>query len=339
MSGANTWLVVKQALLILQHLQAKSADKETLMASVRREVPDAYSQATAKGRSSSFERDLRNLRERLYVDIQWAPRERVYRLVDPGPLFRLSLADSAMEGLAFLLETFEPTEGEGGEVVVPFIEQVLAQLSDDQQRRLQRQNATLRMDLRRLDRGEIAPKVWEEVRYAVAHRRLLRFSYLAPRHEKPEPRTHKIEPYELRFHRGHYEVLGYCLNWSNPYGYEKAHAGWFRYRLDRIVPEGLEVMPDILPPGQRQRRLLTICYRISPTLARGGISRHFEEMATSEPDENGWVTVTGKTTDLFEAKRILLAYGQHCVVLSPSSLRDDVREAVSNAAKLYSLEE
>ena len=111
------------------------------------------------------------------------------------------------------------------------------------------------------------------------------------------------------------------------------------YRLDRIVPEGLEVMPDILPPGQRQRRLLPICYRISPTLARGGISRHFEEMATSEPDENGWVTVTGKTTDLFEAKRILLAYGQHCVVLSPSSLRDDVREAVSNAAKLYSLEE
>lgn len=185
-------------------------------------------------------------------------------------------------------------------------------------------------------RQKIEPIVWQKVNHAISNRHVLRFDYLAPRHEKPEPRTHIVEPYDpVRYHQGHFELRAFCRYWSNPHGWEKADAGWIRYRLDRIQPDGLEVLPEILHLSQRQKRLVPVCYRISPDLARGGVSQHFEEMEVGQPDKNGWVEVTGKTTDLFEAERVFLAYGQHCVVLGPPELVTKMKQAASEMAQFY----
>lgn len=335
MSGAETWRVVRQALALLQQLQRGPANRATLMNAVQHVVPDAYRQETESGRDSSFDRDLWNLRHRLEVDIEWDAKDRAYHLRDLGPLFDLWLSSDELEALAFLIDTFDVAEGEAGEIARPLIEQIQSLLPDDQLRRLERQNATLRVDLGRLDEGEIAPAVWEQVRYAVKNRRVLRFQYMAPRHEKWEPRAHKVEPYEIKYHRGHFELRAYCLHWSNPDGWEKAHAGWFRYRLDRILPDDLQVLPDMLAPGQRSKRMIPIRYRISPRLARGGVSRHFEEMEIGQQEADGWVTVTGKTDNRFEAMRILLAYGEHCVALEPPELAEDMAAAARGMANLY----
>ena len=102
MSGAETWQVVQQALALLQQLQRAPADRATLTDAVQRVVPDAYRQETPKGRESSFFRDLRNLRARLKVDIEWDAKDRAYYLRDPGPFFGLWLSGGALEGLAFV---------------------------------------------------------------------------------------------------------------------------------------------------------------------------------------------------------------------------------------------
>ncbi len=319
---------------MLRHLQRGPADRKTLMQAVREAVSDAYGPGNDDARRKRFERDLWNLRHRLGAWVEWDPVQRVYRLVDGGPWASLALPEEAMRGLAFLLETFGPESG-AAEIVQPLLNALLAVLPADQRRRLEGQSAELRLDLRRLDEGEIAPLVWREVRRAVARRRVLRFRYLSPRHERPRPRTHTVEPYELRFHRGHYELRAYCRHWINPFGQERINAGWFRYRLDHILAEGLEVLPDVLPPGQRRRRQETVRYRLAPQLARGGVSRHFAEMTVSAPDAEGWVEVTGKTDDLFEARRILLAYGENCRVLAPPSLVREMEQAARGMADLY----
>lgn len=333
MSGSK-WEAVRRCLAILQRLQQGPANRKTLMQAVREALPDAYGTGTSDSRRKCFERDLENLRYQLGATVDWDPEANVYRLVDIGPSGYLSLSDKALRGLALLLNAFGPESG-ASEVVHPLLNEILSALPLDRQRRLERTSSALRLDLRRLDTGEIVPVVWEKVYRAVTQRQVLRFQYLSPQYEQSIARTHTVEPYILRFHRGHYELRAYCRHWTNPQGQERYEAGWLRYRLDRISAEGIEILPEKLPPGQRRRRMIRVRYRISPKLVAGGMSRHFEEMTAREPSAEGWVEVTGTTDDLFEAQRVFLAYGEHCVVLEPLDLVRKMKRVVQEMAKLY----
>jgi predicted DNA-binding transcriptional regulator YafY len=332
--SGSKWEAVRRSLVILRRLQQGSADWKILMRAVRETLPDAYSTGTSETQRKCFDRDLENLRNQLGATIKWDPKVNIYRLIDIGPLGGLDLSDEALRGLALLLDTFGPENG-ASEIVHPLLSEVLSVLPLDRRRDLERTSSALRLDLRRLDSRKISPIVWEKVHRAATRRQVLRFQYLSPRHEQPIARTHTVEPYSFRFHRGHYELRAYCRHWANRQGRERYEAGWFRYRLDRILAEGIEILPEKLPPGQRQRRMIRIRYRISPKLVAGGISRHFEEMDVGEPNAEGWVEVTGKTDDLFEAQRVFLGYGEHCVVLEPLDLVRKMKGVVQEMAKLY----
>lgn len=332
----SKWHVLRRCLAILQRLQQGPVDRTGLMQAVRELVIDPYGDGSEDAQRKRFERDIENLRTQLLVQIDCEPPKYKYQLVDPGPLAGIGLPQNALYGLAFLLNAFR-SEDNVTDVVQPFLDGVLNILPAYQQRELAKFSSTLELNLQRLDSGEIAPIVWEKVRLAVQRRQLLRFSYIARRHEERLPRTHTVEPYKFRFFRGHYELKAYCRHWSNPYGQERNNPGWFRYRLDQVQPEGIEILPDKLPMGQRAQRLIGVRYRLAPTLARGGVSRYFEEMQVSEPDEAGWVEVSGKTDDLFEAERIFLAYGEQCMVLEPAELAHKMRQTVEKMAKLYQI--
>jgi predicted DNA-binding transcriptional regulator YafY len=332
--SGSKWETVRRCLAILRRLQQGPADRKAVMQTVREVLPDAYSTGTPDVHRKCFERDLENLRNQLAATVEWDPKVGVYRLIDVGPIGGLDLSDKALRGLALLLDTFGPESG-ASEVARPFLDGVLSALPSDRRRQMERTSSVLRLDLRRLDPEKTPPVVWEKVHRAVARRQVLRFQYLSPRHEQPIARTHTVEPYSLRFHRGHYEIRAYCRHWASTQGQERYEVGWLRYRLDRILADGTEILPEKLPPDQRRRRMMRIRYRISPKLAAGGVSRHFEEMTIGEPDVEGWVEVTGKTDDLFEAQRVFLAYGEHCVVLEPLDLVRKMRGVVQEMAKLY----
>lgn len=335
-TSESRWHVLRRCLAILQRLQQGPADRAELMQAVREFVIDPYGEGTADAQRKRFERDIESLRDQLLVQIDCPPPTYKYQLVDVGPLVGISLSPDALQGLTFLLNVFNP-ESAATDIVQPFLDSILNLLAAHQQRELARLSATLELSLRRLDTGIIAPIVWEKVRTAVQKRQLLRFNYVARRHEQRLPRIHTVEPYVFRFFRGHYELKAYCRNWSNPYGQERHDVGWFRYRLDHILEKGIEILPDRLPAGQREQRLITLRYRLSPNLARGGISRHFEEMHVHEPDSHNWVEVSGKTDDLFEAERIFLAYGEHCIVQEPAELLHRMRRSVEKMAEQYQI--
>lgn len=332
----SKWHVLQRCLAILQRLQQGSVDRVGLMQAVRELVIDPYGEGTADAQRKRFERDIENLRDQLLVKIDCPPPDYKYCLVDPGPLAGIGLSSESLYGLAFLLNTFSSDNG-ANDIVQPLLDGILRILPTHQQRELAKFNSTLELSLQRLDTGNIAPLVWDKVRTAVQKHQLLRFKYIARRHEERLPRTHTVEPYVFRFFRGHYELKAYCRHWVNPYGQERSNVGWFRYRLDHFQADGIEILPDKLPVGQREQRLISIRYSLSPSLARGGISRYFEDMHIGKADSNGWVEVSGRTDDLFEAERIFLAYGEHCVVLSPSELVRKMKKSVEAMAKSYEI--
>lgn len=323
----------KRSLLILQQLLRGPKNKRALINEVNLRLPDAYAQIDDKARDRVFERDLARLRQQMGIEIRWDPGARCYALADAGA-FTPELPENVLTSIAFLLETFDSSSG-AYEIIAPLLQHLKNSLSSDQLRRLQRHASPLRLELRRLDESEIHPDVWEKVRFAIRQRRVIEFFYQSPRHEEQEPRQHRVEPYELNFERGHYYVRGYCLRWKNPAGMSGG-GHTISYRLDYI--SAIELLKKGFTVGQRRKRLIPIRYRLAPRLWRGGVSRHFEDMNTSEPDAAGWVTVDAKTDDLFQARRVLLAYGPLCQAIAPPELVQEITRAVQEMQGLYNLE-
>jgi hypothetical protein len=116
--------------------------------------------------------------------------------------------------------------------------------------------------------------------------------------------------------------------WSQP--------RWQKYRLGRILPDEIEVLPDKLPPTPPKRPRHELEYLLAPEIARlGQVSRHFDDMTVHPPDADGWVRVTAKTDDLFAAVQTLLSYGARCLVIGDAEARRMLEENIATLAKLY----
>jgi predicted DNA-binding transcriptional regulator YafY len=331
---SSKWQVIKRSLVLLRRLQRDSADKDALIrafyeAGIENDGPIL---PTQDAKESRFERALQSAREQLGATIVIEANYQ-YRLLDAGPFIGLDLRDESLMGLSFLLSIFDANEIISKEVR-PLLEFIQANLTTERLQKLQRLNPKLRLDLRRLDQGEIHPLVREKIRYANKERRVVHFHYISPKHEGKRQRQHTVEPQRIHYVQGHYQLEGYCLHWKNPDGFEGKNK-WFLYRFDHIQIEGLKVLSQRFEE-RTNRPVHMIHYRLSPKLARGNPSHHFEEMYF-EQREDGWVDIWGKTNNLFAAEQIFLRYGQHCIVFAPQELRDKMIKAVQEMAQLYDL--
>lgn len=329
----RNWDTMKRALLIVRHLRQEPADRPTLMRAVRQIMPDAYTEAGEQAQRRTFERDLDNVRTRLLATVEWQPRLRHYVLHDPGPFVQSDLPPAALSSLAFLKDSFTTSE-EIQKVIRPLLDWLEQAIPPQQMRQLAHHQAPIHLNIQRVSEGEIHPEVWRKVIYAIKQRRVIAFAYASPFHEKSEPRRHTVEPYEHYFRGGHFYLKAYCLRWVAPNGYESGRFWANPYRLDYILPDDLELLRTFVP-RERRPPLQQIRYKLSPQIVRGGISRYFSEMEIGEPDESGWVVVTARTDNEFEAYRTLLAYGDQCVILEPAGLVGRIRQAVQSLHTLY----
>jgi len=334
-SRESQWLVLRRCLAIVRRLQRGPADGEALAAAVRAsESPDPYDGAEDTRLRKKLEKDLWRIRYHLGVDIRFDRRMGAYRLRGVGPYGLFCLPDDCLDTLAFLYNTFQPDAPEA-ERVRSFLDTVVGYLPKEQLEAVQRRRTILNLELRDLDEKGIHPRVLRAVQRAVRERRLLEFDYLSPRHKPPVPRRHTVEPYDFVFRQGHYYLEGYCRHWKGPLG-EKHDAGHFPYRLAYMLPESIRVLPDKLPPGPRKRRRYRLRYELAPRLARGLISRHFEEMTVVHRDD-GWAEVTATISDPFAAAKKLLRYGRHCRVLEPPEVVRLIEEEVRGMMELYGI--
>lgn len=331
----SPWVVLRRCLAIVRRLQQGPADRKALVAAVRAgEFPDPYDGAEDARLQKKLEKDLWRLRYNLGIGVRFDRRAGTYRLEDAGPNGLLCLPDDCLDTLAFLYNTFQPDAPEA-ERVRSLLDTVISYLPEEQLRAVQRRRTILNLELRELDERDIHPKVLRAVQKAVRERRLLQFDYLSPRHDPPVPRHHTVEPYDFVFRQGHYYLDGYCRRWKGPLG-EKADAGHFSYRLAYMLPDSIRVLPSRLPPGPRPARRYRLRYELAPRLARGDISRHFEDMTVVRRDD-GWAEVTATITDPFAAAKKLLHYGQHCRVLEPPEVVRLIQEEVRGMMKLYGI--
>jgi hypothetical protein len=75
-------------------------------------------------------------------------------------------------------------------------------------------------------------------------------------------------------------------------------------------------------------------YLLKPEIGRGEISHHFIDTQIIHHDD-GSAEVCGFTEDVWEAGRLLLSYGEGCVVLGGEDVLREVRRRVQGMAKNY----
>jgi predicted DNA-binding transcriptional regulator YafY len=327
---------VQRSLVLLRQLQHAPATKAALMEYVLIEVgADAYTD-DPKRATKQFERDIDRLRT-WGVNIANDHRYE-YRLVSYGEFSPVSLTDEALGTVAFLLETFAPGAPQA-EAVQQLLQRVLDWIPIGQRSAVGLNRQRLRVDLRRRDDDFIPAAVQETVEKAHDGRRRLRFWYRSPGQADGKPRRHTVEPWFLHYDtmRRHLYLDAYRLHVTGPLG-EITQPRWQKYRLGRIQPDEIEVLPDKLPPTPPKRPRHDLEYLLAPEIARlGQVSRHFDDMTVHPPDAEGWVRVTAKTDDIFAAVQILLGYGARCCVIGGAGARQMMEENVAALAKLYKL--
>jgi predicted DNA-binding transcriptional regulator YafY len=185
-------------------------------------------------------------------------------------------------------------------------------------------------------------EVEAKIERALAGHRLLRFAYLAPGYADGAPRVHTVQPWQLFFDTAmrHLYLEAYMVEVKQPDGTVARAGHWVNYRLGRILPGSVTVLPDKFAAVAPKRRRYVLEYLLSPDIARlGEVSRHFDDMQVYAPDAAGWVRVTATTTDLFSALRQLLRYAHNCRVLGGPEARAQMEEWVAAMAQHYARED
>ena len=327
---------LKRSLCLLRRLALGPADRETLADYVAVvHAGTAYGDLRHKSEIKTLENDLTRLRD---WGVQYEYTAGEYRLLSYGAFDPVALSESELNTLAFLAETFAP-DSVNGEAVQALIRRVADWLPEEQRDSLSGRRQRWRIDLGRRDRDVIDPEVQEKIEQAIAQHRLLRFAYLSPKHTDGVARVHVVQPWHLTFDTAarHLYLEAYMQEARTPEGVLRA-GNWLRYRLGRILPEGLTILPDKFAPLPPKRRRYALEYLLAPDIARlGEISRHFDDMQVHETGPGGWVRVTATTTDLFTALRQLLRYAHNCQVLGGPEARQQMAEWVAALARNYGI--
>jgi predicted DNA-binding transcriptional regulator YafY len=237
--------------------------------------------------------------------------------------FGLSLDQSQLATFAVLLNTFADSTVLHANEIQALLTFLKGRLPLEQQKVLDSQRRPFSIDLHETtDYRNADPQTVERIETAIRNRQQLAFRYRSPREGKE--RRHVIEPRPLVFERGHVYLYGWSID----------HQKELRFRLDYILSGSAEVRPITIMPSRPSPITYTLKYWLSPVIARNSVSEHFPgQTVQTHPD--GSATVSARIADLFEARRILLSYGENCTVLEPAELVEQMRTVAVNFSRTY----
>lgn len=325
----SSWLTFRRRLLLVRTLLRGPASGTELVERINDELGEQGYPAAA---AAALKHDFDALKGEYGCRIRYDRRTRRYVLEDLGELALLDLPDPCMEALAFLDASFPPGSGLPEHTHIrALLERVQLLLPPARQAQLRRQHPALRLDLHPGARS-IHPQVLDLVKRACEQRRELAFDYLST-FDLDQPRRHRVAPYGIIFRPEGHGYLDATLLEVTPRRGETIHAA-IDYRLDRIVPGTVEILPNVLPPERIPVPRYRIRYTLAPSIARRrDVAIYFPETQIAyHPD--GSATVTATVTNLWQTRQILLRYGDGCTVLEPPEL---VELFVQTARGLYAI--
>lgn len=327
-------LIFKRRLALIRALLRGPMTRDQLIATVNQEMlDDGYIGDVA----SALKHDFDALKAEFGCTIVFQRQSKRYALESLGDLALLDLPDRCLEALAFLDASFP----EGAALpehasLRELIERVLLLLPA--RRREQQRGRRAVLSLRIADRpaGKIDPAVMETVKRAIVQRQELSFAYRSPRADGATIR-HRVAPYEIIFRPEGHAYLDATVLEVSPRDPAAPIPSPVHYRLDRMVPGSLQILPTVLPPLRPQPPTYRLRYRLSPEVARRRDVAALFPSTQIDYHEDGSATVTATATNLWQARQTLLRYGPACTVLEPAELVELFREAIRAMAESYGL--
>ncbi|HMQ30199.1 MAG TPA: WYL domain-containing protein [Chloroflexaceae bacterium] len=326
----SSWLTFRRRLLLVRTLLHAPATSAELVATINAELGEqGYPEAVA----AALKHDFDALKGEYGCSIIYDRPSRHYTLADLGELALLDLPDPCMEALAFLEASFPEGSGLPEHANLrELLERVVLLLPPARQAQHRRRRSTIRLGVGR-GVGRIDPDALAIVKYAVEERRELAFDYLST-FDTDTPRHHRVAPYGITFRPEGHGYLDATVLEVTPTGGEVVHAA-IDYRLDRIVPGTIALLPTVLPPIRPSPPSYQLRYTLVPQVARRrDVATYFPNTVITYHDDGG-ATVTGATTNLWQARQILLRYGDACLVHEPPELVALFRKTCEGLNRLY----
>lgn len=331
----NSWDLIKKGIILVRALHNGPASQESLRRVITQTFPDAFSQPEPSSRRKHFERIVHSLRHNLEAKIEYNRATKIYTLASSGPYLKMYLPADSLDGLAFIIHFLQEVP-ELLEEIKPLTDYLVGGLESEQAKLLSKKDSSLGPLIRKLNRVNIPHTTLTKIKQARTENRLLQFDYAASSiRSDTSPRCHIVEPYDLALRDGNLYLDAFTLSASKKGDPPKQIDKWTPYRIDKILPANINILPNKFSANTRSRRLISFSYRVSPRIHGSNMVYHFECMEVGEPEADGWVTITAKTNNLFDVHRKLLSIGQQCQALHPPELIEHMKNSISEMSALY----
>jgi hypothetical protein len=243
----------------------------------------------------------------------------------PAP-FYLYLSDSQLLALTRVWRTFEESKMPFADGIRDLVNAIISRLPAGTAEQVERAKAKpdLVIQLHEVsDYTNLDPDLLTQIRGALRRGYQLELKYRSPQHDKAVTHLVALLPESpLVYKRGHVYLPAHKQG--------KPNITYFR--LDRIVAGSVMTRP--IPAEAGNVPSVKIRYWLDAELVRGGSAALFPG-AQIDMQPDGSAMVTAHTTDLWEARLMLLSYGAGCKVLEPPQLVKDVQAEVLKMARHY----
>jgi hypothetical protein len=332
---SSEWLSLRRCLAIVQRLLMGPASPSEILDYVIKLIGDDCYAVSSSRKEKAFKHDRESIRQRLRVDFYYDPSTNKYILLDPGPFFSVNLSQSNTTALALLSETFGGQIGEHSEIQ-GLIDQLIARLPLEKRRQIENPHLPINIELfQDVDPSGISESVWNTLWRAVKEHRKIRFNYISPRYTDGRKVLHEVAPYRIQYQQGHWYLRAYRDYRKDADGQIDRQGAHLRYRLSYIqTDDQLEILPTLFGSLPKLPKYL-VHYRLLHPLSQGAISSHFDDMTIKRLDD-GSIEVIGYTNDAWEAGRVLLSYGEFCIVLGGDEVRAWILRTVGGMVNNYS---
>lgn len=327
----SSWATFRRRLVLVRRLlRGPSTVADLIEAAEAEQGVDAYPPAA----ELAVKHDIQSLRDEFGCQIAYQRAQRAYILEDLGDLALLDLPDDGLEALALLDASFPDDAPIGGnDRVRLLIGRVLALLPAPRRNAIGRQFVLPRVTWSASYSEDVNTHTLTIVQQAVSLHRQLAFDYSSNYDTDNLTRHYQVAPYLVYFRDGHTYLDATVIH--APSDRERLAFRAIQFRLDRIVAGTVRMAHEANPKERPPQVVYEVVYVLAPAVARNRDIAHWFPGTTVDYRDDGSALVTAQTTNLWQARQILMRYIEHCQVLGPPELVELVRQTVGRLAKLY----
>lgn len=284
------------------------------------------------------QRDVEFMRDRLDAPLVYVPEQRGYAYANNTyelPGFWLNEDGLTSLLLAYRLASMVP------DVTIKtslrsFLEQLLTKLSHVQT--ISIKDLSNKVSIRNIEYSKTSERVYHPILEALLSGRSVQIEYYSPHNS--EKTTRNILPLHLLNYMGTWHIIAHCSLKNELRDFVLSRIKSITPCTDKIaVHISAEEVRDYIRRTFgifRGRKTTEVCLQFSPDISPWITEQvwHPAQKTRTEPD--GRLCLTIQVADFREIKREILKYGAQVEVISPASLREEVKEEIEKMKKIYS---